>query len=81
MAWGRGGKVSFLFLSWGDWAWLGGMALTHHDAGRWSQLLMFPAGSLAALGVGGTGGGGIPAENGAVRRGEDAWGAHCAPLA
>lgn len=48
-----GGKVSFLFfLWWGDWTWLGRMALTHHDAGRWSQLMMFPAGSLAAGGGG-----------------------------
>lgn len=35
--WPRVGEaeVSFLFfLSWGDWSWLGGRALTHHDAGR-----------------------------------------------
>lgn len=69
--------VPFLFfLWWGDWTWLGGMALTHHDAGRWSQLPMSPAGSLAALGAGGPGRG-TPAESRAVHREEDAWGAHC----
>lgn len=65
-------EVSFLFLWWSDWIWLGGRALTHRDTG--SLVTAADAPSLQPGSSGGRGDGeGDPCrEDGAAHRAKEA---------